>query len=635
MGTRQQIYTQDFSGGLVIDKLPHKLNNNQSPKMKNVLPFDRHGIMMRSGQKYRTEQPEEGSIVSVHRRPYGGLTIFAGRKGETTSLYFFSDGPYTPFYTLQSGEHGQFFEFGGLLYYLNGREYLRITVENGTAAASEVAGHIPLVYVNCHPDGEGLSRVGDFNLLQSCYRIRFIPDGTATQYVLPHRIEPERYGILSVKTLYPTKTVVTGFTVSEQDGRTRLTFNQPPAAQAGFEGGNCLEVVAENGEVDFGAEREKVLRCRLAEEYGGSLGGVTSGTRVFLSGNPDFPGSVWWSAVTAGDYSAAEYFPDRNVEVVGDGQKPVTALAKQYNELSVFKERGIYGMNYAFTGEKAVFSVREIHGRIGCDMPGSVQLINNDLCFGSSGEGIFLLISTNNNDERNVVPISANVNRSARISDSVDGILNFSQERLRAATSMDDGQRYWLCIRPYVYVWDYGTVAYANLADLDEAQNRLSWWLLDRFDALCWTGLEGATAYGSAQKLDFVVPSSQYNDFGERIDAYYRTKGYDGGDATLWKHFKQVIFSQKTVGTGQAVFRYAADTLEVEGETKETRTFTMEDFAFDSFSFGVVNYGAVHSVYPQLEHTAYFAWEVHNGQVNTDLFLTDVKTVFFRQQQDY
>lgn len=637
MSSRKQVYTQDFSGGLVINKLPHKLADNQSPKMLNMLPFDRNGIMMRTGQKYKTENPGTGSIYQVHERRYCGKIVFAAENGSQAGLYCDTQAGtgYTKITDLISQEKGVFFEFESVLYYLDGSEYLKITESDGELTATAVTGYVPLVYVNGKADGTNMSKSEDFNMLSDMYRVRYIPDGTEKEFILPYKVNSANYSKIKAYNLYPEKTGITAFTVSESGEKTKVTFTTAPPANQYYYGGNTLEIEAPNDETDAAAERQKVLKCRVEEEYGGSMGGLSSGTRVFISGNPDYPGSIWWSAVMAGTYSAAEYFPDVNVEVIGDAKKPITALSKQYNELIVFKERSIHGLSYSFTGEKAVFSIREIHGRIGCDMPYTVQLINNNLCFGNTYGGVNLLISTNNNDERNVVPISANVNMSEKISDTMQGILNFDENRLKKAVSFDDGQRYWLCIEPYVYLWDYGIKAYSNLSDVDEAQNRLSWWLLNNFNAMCWAQIDGVTHYGCSLKMDFVIPSPQYNDFGERINAYYKTKGYDGGDPTAWKNFKQIVFSQKTVGNGEVKFKYTADTIDIDGELTNTKTFSMGDFSFDTFTFAVVNYGDIQVVYPQLEHTAYFAWEVSNGIKDSDLFITDVKTIYFVQHVAY
>ena len=82
-------------------------------------------------------------------------------------------------------------------------------------------------------------------------------------------------------------------------------------------------------------------------------------------------------------------------------------------------------------------------------------------------------------------------------------------------------------------------------------------------------------------------------------------------------------------------FKYTADTIDIDGELTNTKTFSMGDFSFDTFTFAVVNYGDIQVVYPQLEHTAYFAWEVSNGIKDSDLFITDVKTIYFVQHVAY
>jgi hypothetical protein len=97
------------------------------------------------------------------------------------------------------------------------------------------------------------------------------------------------------------------------------------------------------------------------------------------------------------------------------------------------------------------------------------------------------------------------------------------------------------------------------------------------------------------------------------------------------KNFKQMTFSQKTFSHGTARFFYKGDLISAIGEEMQIDSFNLSRFSFSDFSFGVVNYGAVQNVYPQLEKTAYFSWEVRNGEAGEDLFLTDVKLIYFTQ----
>jgi len=634
---RKSIHTQDFSGGLVINKLPHKLSDNQTPSALNMLPFDKLGIMMRTGQKYIQKSPSNGAIYNM--RQFEGFLFFAAR---TTSnahgLYYTNLSAASPTYTkirsLTGTGKGAFFDFDGALFFLNGKEYIKITVSGSTVAAAPVSGYVPLAFVNCDPDGTGYTAVESFNMLTNMYRIHYIPDGTKTAFVLPNTVNTENLGKIKAYSLYPERTQITAFTAeTTSKGKTTVTFDEAPDSFDYYMGGNTLEIIAPDD--TFEADAAKVTGCMFAEEFGGSLGGLTSGTRVFITGNKKYPGSVWWSGVASSDYNAAEYFPDVNVEIIGDGSKPVTAMAKMYNELIVFKERSIHGITYVSSGASSSFSVREINGYVGCDMPHTVKLINNQLCFSNTYAGVHLLISTQNNDERNVAPISANINQPSEISDEVVGLLMNPAATLRSAVAMDDGRRYWLCVPPYVYVWDYGVASYEAYSDTEKAQNRLSWWMLDNFNAGCIEKVNGVVTYGSSQKMDFVVPSSDYTDFGTRINAYYKTRGYDGGDPTTWKNFNQIRFSQKTTDVGQAAFTYIADKLDIVGETTTSKTFDLAKFAFDSFSFETVNYGDIHAIYPRLSNTAYFAWMVRNGEAGADLFITDVVTTFFVQHADY
>lgn len=641
MGQKKQIYAYDFSGGLVISKLPHKLKDNQSPNLLNMLPFDENGIMMRTGQAYLTEQAASGSIRSIFEEPFEGYLVFAGEQDGAHALFTCleqEDPPvYRQLYPLAGESDGAFFTFDNILYYINGSEYLKITKDEDASALSvqPVSGYVPITYINGYATGTNFSAAEAFNQLTCLYRVQYIPDGTATSFTLPHPVLEEDYSKIKAYQLSPARTELRNFKVSTANGATSVTFPTPPSANAYYMGGNTLEITAPTEIEEEATERQKVTGCTICAEYGGSLGGVDSGTRIFLSGNQTYPGSVFWSGVISASYNAAEYFPDVNVEVIGDAKKKITALAKQQNELIIFKERSVHALTYQFDGSDAHFLVRELHGSIGCDAPRSVQLINNSLCFAHSKEGVCLLISTNNNDERSIVPISSNINHTENSSERVVGLLDYDPARLQSAVSFDDGRRYWLCLAPVVFLWDYSISPYTALSNPSAAQDRLSWWLLDNFDACCFATLRGLTLYGSGSKLDFVRPSPEYSDFGERIRAFYKTKGYDGGDPTIWKNFKQIIFSQKTSRMGQAVFRYASDYTDVTGEKKTTASFSISDFAFDRFTFSVVNYGAIHSIYPQLEHTAYFSWQVENGEIGSDLFLTDVKTIFYPQHQDY
>ena len=135
----------------------------------------------------------------------------------------------------------------------------------------------------------------------------------------------------------------------------------------------------------------------------------------------------------------------------------ITAAAKMGSELIIFKTHSIFAVGYEFDGEEVYHPVRECHSTIGCDMPGSVQLIDNRLVFASTRSGVYMLISTNNALENIVKPISANINR-----------LLMMENGLEDACSCDYARCYWLKAGTHIYLWDYETTPYTGYADYEQ-----------------------------------------------------------------------------------------------------------------------------------------------------------------------
>src|SRR6185312_9790454 len=95
------------------------------------------------------------------------------------------------------------------------------------------------------------------------------------------------------------------------------------------------------------------------------------------------------------------------------------ACAKYYNKLVYLKERSIAFTTYSNPVTQGLWGASQIgasfplfwiNGSIGCDMPGSVQIIDNNVVFGNSELGVFVIVNVSIRDERNVRPISGNIN---------------------------------------------------------------------------------------------------------------------------------------------------------------------------------------------------------------------------------
>jgi len=150
--------------------------------------------------------------------------------------------------------------------------------------------------------------------------------------------------------------------------------------------------------------------------FGGDNSGYGGGTRLFLSGNANEPNLVRYS-----DVDNPLYFPENNFMYVGDRSQAVTAFAKQNGMLVIFKERELYGCEYAYTAVSdesiaagktvditaaAYFPLTQLHPAVGCDLPRTVRLCGNRLVWTCRDGYVYMLSALNGWSEKAVRRIS-------------------------------------------------------------------------------------------------------------------------------------------------------------------------------------------------------------------------------------
>ncbi len=216
---------------------------------------------------------------------------------------------------------------------------------------------------------------------------------------------------------------------------------------------------------DIGFE-DVISKLTLAESFGGE---TISGTRMFMTGNPDFPGRLYISHLL----NPLRFDIDSH-ETVGAGCDDITGLIRQYGRLIMFTKNNVMRMTYSFADGTSSYTVKELNSAIGCDMPGSIQLIDNRIVFGNSEKGLMIIDSTEDFGEQNIKPLSANINKGHK-----DALLEQSKEDLKGAFSVDFDRKYYLSVGEKVYVWDYGECAYSDSGNYAKAQKRLEWYFFD------------------------------------------------------------------------------------------------------------------------------------------------------------
>lgn len=289
-----------------------------------------------------------------------------------------------------------FFGFGDKLYMLNGSEYL---VWDGIGYVDSVGGYVPVIVTASAPGGGGTT-LEPVNMLTGKRRVKFSADGESTVYHLPET------NVTSIDFVFVEGAEQTeGFTVDKAAGT--VTFSSAPA-----QGSNNVQVFYNVANT----LRDKIEKMRFSEFFNGS-----SDTRVFLYG--DGSNKAYYCGVTEDGEASAEYFPDLYEVQIGTVNTPITAMARHYSKLLVFKPEAVYATSYsAITLEDgsttAGFYTVPIHRAIGNEAPGQVQLVNNyprSFCAGNIYE--WRLATTLYADERNAKNISDRVQRSMNNAD--------------------------------------------------------------------------------------------------------------------------------------------------------------------------------------------------------------------------
>lgn len=505
-----------------------------------------------------------------------------------------------------------------------GVDATRISYENGVEVEYFMPVHLPTVLINSKgsADPSDCPLTGTlfegYNMLSDGYKVLATADGKAMAWKLPRQLKGGE--IITVSLHDPVKgskthTITVGSSIDRsydmslnrylsdpvvatyiKEGASQYSEYKQRVAYDAFN--NCIVFVAMDeslGEKEFGmhiaplsvgaysnsssnmsievtspiaTNASKILGMKHLCWFGGSRGGLGSGTRLFAAGNPDCPGVIYWS-----DLNDPTYFPENNYAYVGNSS-PITALAQQADLLVIFQQKGVtvsqYVQGEGATSDRllagavvdvaaaaATFPMTPLHSSIGCDCPQSIQLCSNRLVWLSSDGRVHTLVSYGQYNERNVRQVGYLVSPLLR---------GHSTEALLSAKSADLDGKYCLFVGNKVYVMDYDSPAFksytAYSAD-SQAQKNISWyeWTLPDFiaDIKAVTSLDGmaviVTADSSLYYLSLAdgAPVADYDGKKEySVPCKFETKHFVFGSPDRLKNIDSVLLS---LGKADALVR--------------------------------------------------------------------------------
>ena len=449
---------------------------------------------------------------------------------------------------------------------------------------SLVVPYIPVVAINRKPDGTTSTVNQDYNRIGSGFINHFAGDGTSTSYFLT--LDNLDDTPVTITISGSVKVEDTDFSVDRISGVIDFTGGSDPFGSP-TSGENNVAITAYKTNQE---NIDSINHCKYSIVYGSG-----NELRVFVCGNGT--NHVYWS-----DSLNPEYFPENNYIGLGGDNIECTGFGKQYDLLIVFKTHSIYSISYVLSGQTVLFPSKLINNKIGCDMPYTIELIDNRLVWCNTYNGVNILTSTVLEDEKNIRQISSNINGST----STSGIFSELKEDMVLASSVNYEalSQYWVCIKFNVYMWDYGTSPYLDSGNPDDDQRRLSWWFFNNITSNCFYQNNRDLYYGDRESGQLVHFTNKLSDYGQAVIAKYRLSNINFGIINWLKTIKEITFELVGGVDSRVDIKYITD----RGERSEDNPIVESG-----------DIGQSITKHPNNKHINYWSMELSNDYIESDL----------------
>jgi hypothetical protein len=581
--------------GLNLRDAEMKISNGQSPAMQNVNLDDRGAITKRRGQIWVLPASKgDGGIKGYYKELFYGRHVYAWGTG----LYSFDEttGTETTLATGLTSAKGKFFVFNDVLHYKNGTDYKLI---DSTFTVSDITtdAHIPTLTIGRSPTGGGTA-YEQFNLAQPKFIDSFNGNGSATAYTL------SLSGLDATPVIASTdggatwdKVETTHFTVNRTTGI--VTWTAGPAS-----GTNNVKI---QGAKTVAGMVEKIKGCLYSELFGGG----SQDSRIFTAGNPNYKNAYYYTGLTGNPAKDATYWPENNFNRIGSDAKKIVGWSKLYSRLLPVKEDGIFSITYS--SGSVTFPVSVLNSQVGCDMPGSIQIIKNLPVYGNTKSGLWIITSTLIESEKNVYQISALING---VKNLRPGLLDESVSDLQNCSSFDDGRKYYICVGSKVWVWDYEASPYGG------NQDELKWFPYTNINAEHWAYMNRETYFGDRTIGQISKFQDNYNDFGQPIDAFWKSKALDFGLPNWLKNILDLYFSTRSGNNTNLTFRLEDDrNVKTKPIAIKAESFSWDTTTWTTWSWKVFRFQISKHIKVMSKNTVNFQVTVSNNELNKNLSL--------------
>lgn len=604
-------YTIDFpklTGGLNLCELDYRLSPDQTPDVRNLWWQD--GVLQcRDGQVYLTESTNLG----VGRTCYGSL--FWGHAFFHIGRYLYyadmtaSTCTLTRLCDINSSARGTFFRYQDWLFYKTAGAYVRISyIPDGSprfkAEGVDAFAYTPVILINTDPETGSGDTYQPENRLSAAKTVRYTAKSGATKYRLP------------IKGVRVTKVVVDGEEKVENTDYTAdatmgwVTFTAaPPVTDPPTS--NTVEITFEKANDDAS---KSVMDCTYAMVSGGD-----QSLCILMAGCEKQPNAVFWNSNDNLSMNPG-YFPFSYYNLVGDTEDPVSGFGRQYSDTIVLKHHSVGKLDFTtqtIDGRESIsFTYTNINSKVGCDLPWSIQLIENNLVFCNTYQGVHVIRSSSAAYENNVECISRNVNGSR------DRGLLTDVRSAPVVTSFDDDDRYWLCAGDKVYLWDY------VLSTASEP----SWFFFNNVPGVAYFQDDEHRKYHLDSKGRVTRFDRVFSDYDAGIEKVYQFPTQDFGSYERLKDVVSVLVAARSDTDTDINILYETD-YETRADLTCIRSYSWRLFPrnLTRRCLSQARYAHTERRKPGCRHIRHFAMRFSNNDVGCDLAVVSAQ-IFYKFQ---
>ena len=491
-------------------------------------------------------------------------------------------------------------------YFLDGTNYLFWDGTAAVAAVSTVA-YVPTLTMGRAPAGGGTA-FEDFNLIGAGFTDSFSSDGTADYQLSFTGLDATP---VIVKVNGTTKTLTTHYTVNATTGVVTFTPGNIPVA-----GTDDTQITAYKTTAGLA---NNIQKCTISTLYGGE-----NDTRVFVTGNPDYPNYDCW----CGLYDPT-YWPENNFNPIGSDFTAIKGYAKQYRTLLIIKEDStqestIYTRTFSLdTNGNSLFAVEQGSVSIGCKSGDTIQIIENSPVFLSS-KGVYRISGTNVKDERFI----------DKISNLIEPNL-LDEANLQNAKSFEFEGKYGLSVNGNVYVFDYNN-------KYTDANGSI------QYECYKWTGINasywceynGTLYFGSTNSgLVFKMLTPEvglYSNNGVAYTSTWKSKMFSMDADDYQKMINEIVYTLTPESArNKATMSYESDHGYVSDvHTGRVVVFNYGDIDFSDFTFNTSSLPKVFVKKIKLKKITFFQLIFTNATAGEAMSIVNILIKYIYQSKN-